>query len=125
MRIGLLLAIATPSVISAQRNVDWPVYGGNTDHTHYSTLSQITPQNVGKLQVAWTYETHDEFRNSEMQANPVVIDGVLYATSPKLRVFALDAATGKEIWSFDPNDGRPAPQRFRHREARSLQRPWP
>jgi len=44
-----------------------------------------------------------------------VIDGVLYATSPKLRVFALDATTGKEIWSFDPNYGKPAPSRFRHR----------
>src|SRR5207244_461701 len=63
----------------------------------------------------WTYETHDEFRGSEMQANPVVIDGVLYATSPKLRVFALDAVTGRELWSFDPNGGRPAPSRFRHR----------
>src|SRR3954451_9824544 len=50
-----------------------------------------------------------------MQAKHVVNDGVLYATSPKLRVFALDAATGRELWSFDPNYGKPAPNRFRHR----------
>ncbi len=50
-----------------------------------------------------------------MQANPIVVDGVLYATSPKLRVFALDAATGRELWSFDPNGGNPPPSRFRHR----------
>jgi quinoprotein glucose dehydrogenase len=111
-----LIGLAIPSIGAAQRpNVDWPVYGGSSDHTHYSTIDQITPQNVSRLQVAWTYETHDEFKGSEMQANPIVVDGVLYATSPKLRVFALDAATGKELWSFDPNGGRPAPQRFRHR----------
>ena len=50
-----------------------------------------------------------------MQANPIVIGGVLYATSPKLRVFALDAATGKEIWSFDPNAIDPRPGRYRNR----------
>src|SRR4029079_7310420 len=66
-------------------------------------------------QVAWTYQTHDEFNGSEMQANPIVVDGVLYATTPKLRVFALDAATGRELWTFDPSGGNPAPSRFRHR----------
>lgn len=94
MRLPLLIAVATcPAVLAAQKNVDWPVYGGNSDHTHYSTIDQITPRNVSKLKVAWTYETHDEFKGSEMQANPIVVDGVLYATTPKLRVFALDAAT--------------------------------
>ena len=115
-RRALLVLFSVPTAAVAQaRTVDWPVYGGNTDHTHYTTLDQITPRNVARLQVAWTYETHDEFKGSEMQANPIVVDGVLYATSPKLRVFALDAATGKALWSFDPNGGRPAPQRFRHR----------
>src|SRR3954469_16571053 len=117
MRFSLAAACAAlPTVLLAQaKNVNWPVFGGTTDNTHYSTLGQITPANVSQLKVAWTYETHDEFKGSEMQTNPVVIDGVLYGTSPKLRVFALDAATGKERWSFDPNGGRPAPSRFRHR----------
>jgi quinoprotein glucose dehydrogenase len=119
MRLGLLIALAAPALLRAQphtrKNVDWPVFGGTTDNTHYSTLSQITPANVAKLQVAWTYATHDEFKGSEMQTNPVVIDGVLYGTSPKLRVFAVDAATGRELWSFDPNYGKPVPSRFRHR----------
>jgi len=116
MRFSMAAACAlVPSALVAQTKVDWPVYGGTTENTHYSTLSQITPANVGRLRVAWTYETHDEFKGSEMQTNPVVIDGVLYGTSPKLRVFALDAATGKELWSFDPNFGKPAPSRFRHR----------
>jgi quinoprotein glucose dehydrogenase len=115
MRLPLTLTLTLlPAVLGAQ-SVDWPVFGGTSGNTHFSTLSQITPENVGKLEVAWTYETGDAWKGSEMQANPIVLDGVLYATSPKLRVFALDAATGKELWSFDPNFGKPAPQRFRHR----------
>jgi quinoprotein glucose dehydrogenase len=109
------LLLCIPALASAQgRNVDWPVYGGRPDNSHYSTLDQITPANVSRLRVAWTYETHDEFAGSEMQANPIVIDGVLYATSPKMRVFALDAATGRELWSFDAAEGR-ARTRIRHR----------
>lgn len=116
---SLLLALIWSGALAAQqhdgRGADWPVFGGNGDNSHYSTLSQISPANVDSLQVAWTYATHDDFRGSEMQTNPVVIGGILYGTSPKLRVFALDAATGRELWSFDPNFGRPAPSRFRHR----------
>lgn len=112
--VALLLAGATTRA-GAQHTVDWPVYGGSDDHTHYTTLGQITPANVKRLKVAWTYATHDEFAGSEMQTNPVVVNGVLYGTTPKLRVFALDAATGKELWSFDPNAGVPPTSRIRHR----------
>ena len=119
MRFRTAFALAVlcgPALLSAQRgSATWPVYGGNTDNTHYSTLDQITTANVRQLKVAWTYETHDEFTGSEMQANPIVVDGVLYATSPKLRVIALDAATGKLLWSFDPSGGMGRSQRFRHR----------
>ncbi len=113
MRLPLAL-LCIPALAHAQ-SANWPVYGGTTHNTRYSTLGQITPANVKQLQVAWTYETRDEFPNSEMQANPIIIDGVLYATSPRLRVFALDAATGKERWSFDPTFGTPSTQRFRQR----------
>ena len=111
-----LVVAALPLCAGAQgKSVDWPVYGGRTDNAHYSTLDQITPANVARLQIAWTYETHDEFKGSEMQANPIVVDGILYATTPRLRVIALDAATGRELWSFDPNAGKPPASRFRHR----------
>jgi quinoprotein glucose dehydrogenase len=113
-RAALLLFI--PAIAAAQgRNADWPVYGGNADNSHYSTLNQITPANVTKLQVAWTYQTHDESPGSEMQANPIVVAGVLYAETPKLRVFALDAATGRELWKFDPAQGQAGLTRVRHR----------
>jgi quinoprotein glucose dehydrogenase len=113
-----VLVLGTPGIVHAQAkrtSVDWPIYGGTTDNTHYSTLDQITPANVKQLKVAWTYDTHDEFPGSEMQSNPIVVDGVLYATTPKLRVIALDAATGREIWTFDPNTIDPKSGRFRHR----------
>ncbi len=111
-----LASLAFPALLHAQgRSADWPVYNGDTEHMHYSTLDQITPDNVTRLRVAWTYETHDEFLGSEMQANPIVIDGVLYATTPKLRVVALDAASGRELWSFDPNTIDPRSGRYRHR----------
>jgi quinoprotein glucose dehydrogenase len=113
-------AVAAPVALrgqakSVEKSVDWPLYGGTTDNTHYSTLDEITPANVKQLQVAWTYETHDEFPGSEMQSNPIIVDGVLYATTPKLRVIALDAATGKELWTFDPNAIDSRTGRYRHR----------
>jgi quinoprotein glucose dehydrogenase len=115
MRAAYLLVLL-PALLHAQRrSVDWPVYGGSTNNSRYSTLDQITPANVGRLEVAWTYETRDEFPGSEMQANPIVVDGVLYATTPKLRVIALDAETGRELWRFDPSGGDTTPRRFRHR----------
>ena len=86
----------------------WTTYGGGTDNIHYSSLQQINRTNVSRLSVAWSYDTQDTLDGSDMQCNPVIVDGVLYATSPKLRVFALDAATGKERWSFDPNQGQRA-----------------
>ena len=97
------------------RNVDWPVYHGDDNHTHYTTLSQISPANVANLKVAWTYDTGDAFEGSEMQSNPIIIDGVLYAMSPKQRAFALDAGTGRELWSFDPTGGRFTGPRIRYR----------
>src|ERR1700724_4281934 len=82
---------------------DWKAYGGTVQNIRYSTLDQINRGNVSKLEVAWTFDTHDAFPASEMECNPIVVDGVLYATSPRLRVIALDAGTGRLLWAFDPN----------------------
>ncbi|HEY4099748.1 MAG TPA: pyrroloquinoline quinone-dependent dehydrogenase [Gemmatimonadales bacterium] len=109
-----IAALFVPFVAAAQgRNADWPVYGGNNDNSHYTTLDQITPANLSQLQVAWTYDTKDAFKGSEMEANPIVVDGVLYSESPIERIFALDAATGKELWTFDPGNGQRAHVRHR------------
>jgi quinoprotein glucose dehydrogenase len=110
-----LAALLLPLATASAQTVDWPLYGGDANNTHYSTLAQITPANVRQLKEAWRYDTGDEFPGSEMQSNPIVIDGVLYAATPRLRIIALDAATGKQLWSFDPTLGKPSTQRFRHR----------
>ena len=91
-------------------NTDWSVVGGDPGSTRYSQLAQIDRSNVARLQVAWEYRSGDARPddNSKIQCNPIVVDGVLYATTPGLHVFALDAATGRELWRFDPFVGRKA-----------------
>ncbi|HKP14204.1 MAG TPA: PQQ-binding-like beta-propeller repeat protein, partial [Blastocatellia bacterium] len=83
---------------------EWPTHGGNPAHTQYSPLAQINTANVTRLKVAWVYHTGDkrDDNRSQIQCNPLVVNGVLYATSPQIKVFALDAATGKALWTFDP-----------------------
>ena len=94
---------------------DWTVYGGGPESIRYSNLDQINASNVRKLQVAWTFDTGDAFEGSEMQCNPVIVNGVMFATTPKLRVIALDAATGRQRWSFDANDGAKITHGIRNR----------
>lgn len=106
---------AGPSGTKARQYREWRQFGGGPDNIHYSALDQINRDNVGQLEVAWKYESGDAFKNSEMQCNPIVVDGVLYATTPKLRVIALDAATGRLRWSFDPKPNRDAPGKMRNR----------
>ena len=83
---------------------EWRSYQGGDDRNQYSPLSQVNVGNVDQLQVAWTYKTADIDSNdrTQIQCNPLVIDGVLFGTSPKLTCFALEASTGKEIWKFEP-----------------------
>jgi quinoprotein glucose dehydrogenase len=111
MRASVLCLLLGATLVAA----DWPDYGGNQARTRYSPLTEITPANVSSLTVAWTYDTGDAFKGSEMQCQPVVAHGVLYATSPTLRVFALDAATGAVKWSFNPLQGETTPTRTRIR----------
>ena len=81
---------------------DAAVYLGDAGRTHYSPLAQIDRDNVASLEPAWVYDT-DEFGDgvSTMYTSPLVVDGVLYGLSPRLNAFALDAATGAELWRFD------------------------
>jgi quinoprotein glucose dehydrogenase len=99
---------------AASPDAEWPVNGG-VDNIRYSPLVQVNKLNVAQLKVAWTYDSHDAFKGSEMQSNPIVVAGVLYATTPTLKVVAVDAATGRELWTFDPSGGSASMSRFRHR----------
>jgi quinoprotein glucose dehydrogenase len=82
--------------------MDWPVYRGDPKGNQYSPLAEIHAANVHRLEPAWEYKTRDANERSTMHANPIVVDGVMYVTTPALRAVALNAATGREIWSFDP-----------------------
>jgi quinoprotein glucose dehydrogenase len=97
----LLFLLAAPFVSRAATENDWPSYLGDGG-THYSALRQIDRTNVGRLQPAWTFHTGDSGPNTQIQCNPIIVDGVLYGNTPQHKLFALDAATGRELWRFDP-----------------------
>ncbi|MDA0195229.1 MAG: PQQ-binding-like beta-propeller repeat protein [Bacteroidetes bacterium] len=82
----------------------WSVYRGDQASTAYSSLAQINSKTVGQLQVAWEYHTGDasDGNRSAIQCNPILADGRLYVTSPKLKLTALNPVTGEDIWQFDP-----------------------
>lgn len=105
---------------SFQTGKDWPVYGGNKAGNRYSPLDQINLQNVRDLQVAWSYDSNDppdangHRRGGEIQCQPIVVHGILYGTTASLKLFALDAGTGKQLWKFDPfKDMNPRPNQNR------------
>jgi len=75
----------------------WSSYLGGPERSHYSTLSQITPDNINNLKVAWSYAAKDY---GQMQMNPIIADTILYGVTAALRVVALNASSGKEIWQF-------------------------
>ncbi|MCH2081430.1 MAG: PQQ-binding-like beta-propeller repeat protein [Saprospiraceae bacterium] len=99
----LFLITACHSTVSEY--VNWSVYQGGKDSNQYSQLDEIDVSNASNLKVIWTYSSGDAdtLKNrTQIQCNPLIIDGILYGSSPSLKFFALDASNGKEIWSFDP-----------------------
>src|SRR5882757_2121780 len=89
---------------ASQDDTSWRVYGGSKKSQRYSSLRQIDTGNVKALQLAWVYHTNDADlkAHSQIQCNPIMVNGLLYGTTPKLRLFAVDAATGAEKWVFNP-----------------------
>ena len=88
---------------------DWTAYGGTNAGDRYSTMDQITPQNVNQLQKTWTFHTRDVRRKGDpvettYEVTPLKIDDTLYLCTPHDLVFALDAETGQEKWHYDPKD---------------------
>lgn len=81
---------------------DWPTYQGDPGRNQYSSIVRITPENVDQLEVAWSYATDDATESSQIQCNPIMLNGKLYLSSPQIKVMAFDAGTGEEIWRFDP-----------------------
>jgi quinoprotein glucose dehydrogenase len=110
--LAIIVPILTPFLASAQ---DWPAYGGGLEEIRYSKLKQINRKNAAQLQVAWTFDTGDAFNGSEFQCNPLIVNGVLYATTPKSNVVALDAATGNLKWRYEPGEGAKVIGKLRNR----------
>jgi quinoprotein glucose dehydrogenase len=110
MRLVALVLIAA-GCANQGPNTDWRVAGGDPGNTRYSSLEQINTNNVAQLRIAWIYHTNDlPADHGEIQATPIVVDGILYTTTPALNVVALDAATGREQWRFDPRTADHAPR---------------
>jgi len=127
--IGLgAVVISLISSCNSVRPADWPTYQHDRGGSRYSPLAQITPDNVSKLGIAWTYHMRpasfgdtatanyggDELpgrrgRFAASEATPLVVEGVMYLPTPYGRVVALDADTGKEIWAYElGNHDQPA-----------------
>jgi quinoprotein glucose dehydrogenase len=110
MKTLLLLALSIILFSSCSNSVSddysgWANYGGTKDANRYSSIDQINLENVTSLEEAWIFNTGDKdtANRSEMQCNPIVIDGTLYLTSSKFKLFALDPTSGKQKWVFDPS----------------------
>jgi len=87
---------------TAPAAADWPTYGGGPGAQRYSDLAQITPENVGRLKQAWVFRTGDIPKNYGVELTPLKIGDVLYGCTARHKIFALEAATGKQKWLFDP-----------------------
>jgi len=118
--LAACLAVLTPAAGSAQRTakpVEWPFYGGDQGGAKYSTLDQINRETVGRLELAWEWKTGEQVlpqfgtTPGAFENTPIMIDNVLYLSTPYNRVVALDADTGRQLWSYDPKayeEGPPA-----------------
>ncbi len=107
--LGLIVITSCQSYKSGKGDIvrDWPIYSGDQGGSKYSALDQINRDNVQSLELAWVYHSGDmrEQPATTIQCNPIIVDGTIYLTTPGLKLVALNAAIGDELWSFDPYGG--------------------
>lgn len=105
-RLLLLVVLLYSCGDSEKEYANWEKYKGSDESINYSSLSQVDTSNVKTLQVAWVYKTGDAdtVNYSQIQCNPIMVKGILYGTSAKMKLFAIDASTGKQKWVFNPFD---------------------
>lgn len=115
--VSLLYACSPERTNPNENYRNWRSYGGDSHRSHYSSLDQINRSNVENLEVAWKFSTGDD--GPTIECNPIVIDTVMYLTSPTLEVIALDAGTGKKRWRFDPFEHFEGPE-YWHQVSRAV-----
>jgi quinoprotein glucose dehydrogenase len=105
-RVIIILTLFIVSCHSKKTYTTWGHYKGSPENIHYSSLAQIDTSNVKSLEVAWIYHTGDAdtIHNSQIQCNPIIVDSILYGTSPQMKLFAVNAITGQQKWLFNPFD---------------------
>ena len=103
---GVFLLLCACRSSSHRSYGGWTKCKGSDECIHYSSLTQVDTGNVTQLKVAWEYHAGDvdTAHHSQIQCNPIVVDGLLYGTSPGMKLFAIDAATGRRKWEFSPFD---------------------
>ena len=94
---SVLLMVASCTNTTINKYDTWNEYLGGSDRNHYSTLHQIDSLNVKQLKIAWIYESPD---TGQVQANSVMVNGMLYGITAGLKAYALDPSTGKQIWIY-------------------------
>ncbi len=102
--LNIICSYATSCSNSTESYKNWRAYGGSSANIKYSALTEIDTSNIKKLKIAWIYSSGQASatNTTDMKTNAIVIDGILYGLNPQLRLFALNAATGKEKWVYDP-----------------------
>jgi quinoprotein glucose dehydrogenase len=106
--VSWILASGAAAAVNGAASGQWPIYGGDAAGTKFSALTQINRTNVQRLKPAWIFRCDDMRAQpaSTIECNPLIIDGRMYLTTPGLKVLALEAASGRQIWAFDPWAGR-------------------
>jgi len=108
--LRLLVVLLLPPLVAAATSDpkaslrEWQIYHGDYGGTHYSELDQINRSNVKRLALAWKWKAGDV--GTTIECNPIVVNGVMYVTTGQLHAAALEAATGRLLWRFDPWEGR-------------------
>src|SRR5688572_23173910 len=111
-RIIYAVLLLAPSPLAAQNAGAWAAYGADALGSRWSPLTQITRENVGQLSVAWRVRTgeadptHATVAKTSFEATPIMLDGVMYLSTPTGRVLSLEPETGKLRWTFDPKVDR-------------------
>src|SRR5690606_11264696 len=125
--LAFAILIATGSAEADTQKGEWPHYAGTIGATKYSPLARIDAKNVATLQPVWIWDSPDNLlvgratkeRPGSFKATPIMIDGVLYTSTSLNLVAAIDAGTGKTLWTFDPkayeSGRRPANSGWQHR----------